>query len=156
MYSIYISCFSTIALLSVPWCVQFCTPCHLNQLSPELVLMLFCYQQIPLGLRWGSGCSIWKRSEEEIILFLTNAALIFNIAKCIHSVYSVYKSSMNLCLNSGYCSLFGKPFLQIRIPSRTPLQASWCKIRWLSQTPGKMKYTQWSDPHIWLNHKQWK
>lgn len=41
----------------------------------------------------------------------------------------------DLCLNSGYCSLLGNPFLQIRIPSSTPLHANWCRIRWLSVTP---------------------
>lgn len=42
----------------------------------------------------------------------------------------------NLCLKSANGILLGNPFLQIRIPSSTPLQASWCMTRKASITPG--------------------
>lgn len=40
------------------------------------------------------------------------------------------------CLNSAYKMRFGKPFLQILIPSRTPLHRSWWRTRKGSITPG--------------------
>lgn len=39
------------------------------------------------------------------------------------------------CLKSGYGSRLGKPFLQIRIPSSTPLHVNWCITRCESMTP---------------------
>lgn len=41
------------------------------------------------------------------------------------------------CLNSAYKIRFGKPFLQILIPSRTPLHLNWWRTRKGSITPGK-------------------
>lgn len=40
-----------------------------------------------------------------------------------------------LCLKSPYRILLGKPFLQILIPSSTPLQRSWWITRWCSMMP---------------------
>ena len=40
------------------------------------------------------------------------------------------------CLNSSNGILLGKPFLQIRIPSSTPLHLSWCRMRFASASPG--------------------
>lgn len=37
----------------------------------------------------------------------------------------LYRKYTNLCLKSPYSILLGKPFLQILIPSSTPLQRSW-------------------------------
>lgn len=40
-----------------------------------------------------------------------------------------------LCLNSWKTMRLGKPCLQIRIPSRTPLHLSWSRTRWGSSLP---------------------
>lgn len=40
-----------------------------------------------------------------------------------------------LCLNSWKTIRLGKPCLQIRIPSRTPLHLSWSRTRWGSSLP---------------------
>lgn len=37
----------------------------------------------------------------------------------------------------------GKPFLQIRMPSRTLLQASWYMTRWASTIPAKKEGAGW-------------
>ena len=53
--------------------------------------------------------------------------------------------------NSWKGILLGKPFRQIRIPSRTPLHLSWCKTRLDSITPaflcslGTMQRTKWGQ-----------
>lgn len=47
------------------------------------------------------------------------------------------EDAAHLCVNSAYCSLSGKPFLQIWRPSKIPLQASWCMIGWASFVPAK-------------------
>ena len=43
------------------------------------------------------------------------------------------------CLKSGYTMRLGKPLRQIRIPSSTPLQVSWCITKWESITPGERR-----------------
>lgn len=43
----------------------------------------------------------------------------------------------HLCLKSAYRMRFGKPFLQILIPSRTPLHLSWWRTKKGSITPGR-------------------
>lgn len=48
----------------------------------------------------------------------------------------VVRFGTHRCLNSAYRIRFGKPFLQILIPSRTPLHLSWWRTRKGSITPG--------------------
>ena len=43
-----------------------------------------------------------------------------------------------LCLNSAYNILLGKPFLQIRMPSSTPLHWSWFNTKSASICPGSL------------------
>lgn len=43
------------------------------------------------------------------------------------------------CLNSAYRIRFGKPFLQILMPSKTPLHLNWCRTRKGSITPERKK-----------------
>ena len=44
-----------------------------------------------------------------------------------------------LCLNSWKTMRLGKPCLQMRIPSRTPLHLSWSRTRWDSSLPAWRK-----------------
>ena len=43
----------------------------------------------------------------------------------------------DLCLKSAYRILLGKPFLQMRMPSSTPLHLSWCRTSSCSMAPKK-------------------
>lgn len=55
-----------------------------------------------------------------------------------------------LCLNSWKMMRLGKPCLQIRIPSRTPLHLSWSKTKWGSSFPDwKIKSKLWWP--LWKN-----
>lgn len=62
----------------------------------------------------------------------------------LHSRYQ--EDATHLCLNSAYCSLVGKPFLQTRMPSSTLLQASWCMLRQASTTPAKRQGQDGESP----------
>lgn len=64
---------------------------------------------------------------------LTCLARLFsqmNWAQCKHK-----NVITDLCLKSPYNILFGNPFLQIRMPSRTPLHLSWCRTSLWSIRP---------------------
>jgi len=59
--------------------------------------------------------------------------------------YSRWPKSRNgmqsdLCLKSAYRTLLGNPFLQILIPSSTPLHLSWCRTSSCSMAPSNSEY----------------
>lgn len=49
-------------------------------------------------------------------------------------------STLYLCLKSAYRTLLGNPFLQILIPSSTPLHLSWCRTSSCSMAPSNSEY----------------
>lgn len=52
-------------------------------------------------------------------------------------------AAAHLCRNSWKTTLLGKPWRQIRMPSRTPLQRSWSSTRWGSSLPAwRKKHTR--------------
>lgn len=52
-------------------------------------------------------------------------------------------ATAHLCRNSWKTTLLGKPWRQIRMPSRTPLQRSWSSTRWGSSLPAwRKKHTR--------------
>lgn len=64
----------------------------------------------------------------------------------LHTIFKVFSEKQTfvdyLCLKSPYRIRLGKPFLQILIPSNTPLHLSWWMTRWCSIIP-----TSQVEPH---------
>lgn len=117
-----------------PWFVQTCTGCGLCPESTEVSPQPSCCPQTnPPELQRDSICDNWEnrnkatyqtRSVQQLKLFLSAVR------------FWTYR-----CLNSAYRIRFGKPFLQILIPSRTPLHLNWWRTRNGSITPANQTGT---------------
>lgn len=84
-----------------------------------------------LSMNWPSGTALAFR-----ILYLKPRSECENPCSCCMSKQRPDLSSFShLCLKSPYRILLGKPFLQILMPSNTPLQRSWWITSWFSITP---------------------
>lgn len=100
-----------------------------------------CFPSIkPLGMALGVSISYLREGNMKI----------FSLNIPIKEPDSLDLKLCYLCLNSWKMMRLGKPCLQIRIPSRTPLHLSWSKTKWGSSFPDwKIQSKLWWP--LWKN-----